>query len=115
MGNGVTKKEDLSGELKQGLFMREIKDLLTAIIAFCAFFGLLSGVILMFLKPIEKDIEILKIGQVELNNKMDKRFEEIDKRLGTIDKRLGTIDKRLGTIDKDFEDLKSLIIERTSK
>lgn len=57
--------------------MAEYVPLFSAIIAFCAFFALLSGIIKMFLLPIEKDMHSLKKGQKELNKKLDKNDEII--------------------------------------
>ena len=45
----------------------EFQTILTGIVAFCAFFGLLTGVIKMFLMSIERDIQTLKNGQIALD------------------------------------------------
>jgi len=48
------------------------------LIAFCASFALLSGLIKMFLLPLQKDIAILKEGQKELKENFKEMKEDLD-------------------------------------
>lgn len=58
------------------------------LIAFCAFFALLSGVIKMFILPMERDIKSLKAGQNDLKKDMDSFVRIVQKEIEILKKEI---------------------------